>query len=292
MTSGSKRVLRVSKEAQPYRTELTPVSFLRRSAYVFPDKTAIVHGERRYTYRQFEERVNRLASGLRGLGLRHLDRVAAILPNTPAMLEAHFGVPAAGLVLVPINTRLSSDEIGYILRHSGAKALFVDQEFEPLVKPLDLGAMTGDPHRRHRRGRRSLRGLPGRRSRRSRASRGSRTSTRRSRSTTPRAPPAAPRASWSTTAAPTSTPSARRIETGMTFESRYLWTLPMFHCNGWCFTWGVTALVGHPRLPAPGRAGPRLGPDRSRGRHPLLRRADRADRHRQRSQGPRARRGR
>src|SRR5687768_18495091 len=112
-----RRVLRVSKEAQPYRTELTPVAFLRRSAYVFPDKTAVVHGARRYTYRQLEERANRLASGLRAAGLRHLDRVAFICPNTPAMLEAHFGVPAAGLVLVPINTRLSSDEIGYILKH-------------------------------------------------------------------------------------------------------------------------------------------------------------------------------
>src|SRR5512132_2040189 len=115
-----KRVLRVAKEAQPFRTELTPVAFLRRSAYVFPDKTAVVHGERRYTYRQLEERANRLASGLRAAGLRHLDRVAFICPNTPAMLEAHFGVPAAGLVLVPINTRLNSDEVGYILKHSGA----------------------------------------------------------------------------------------------------------------------------------------------------------------------------
>src|SRR5215470_3528779 len=102
----------ISKVTQPYRTELTPVAFLRRSAYVFPDKTAVVHGERRYTYRQFEERANRLASGLRTLGLQHLDRVAAILPNTPAMLDLHYGVPAAGLVIVPINTRLSSDEIG------------------------------------------------------------------------------------------------------------------------------------------------------------------------------------
>ena len=123
MASVPKRVLPVSEERQPYRTELTPVAFLRRSAYVFPDKTAVVHGHRRYTYRQLEERVNRLASGLRVLGLRHLERVAAILPNTPAMLEAHFGVPAAGLVLVPVNTRLGSDEIGYILQHSGAKAL-------------------------------------------------------------------------------------------------------------------------------------------------------------------------
>jgi acyl-CoA synthetase (AMP-forming)/AMP-acid ligase II len=95
-----KTVLPVAKDREPYRTELTPVSFLRRSAYLMPDKTAVVHGERRYTYRQFEERVNRLASRLRALGLRHLDRVAIIAPNTPAMLDAHFGVPAAGMVLV------------------------------------------------------------------------------------------------------------------------------------------------------------------------------------------------
>src|SRR5438105_14784088 len=137
----AKRVLRISKETQPYRTELTPVSFLRRSAYVFADKIAVVHGDRRDTYRQFEERANRLASGLRAAGLRHLDRVAFICPNTPAMLEAHFGVPAAGLVLVPINTRLTSDEIGYILKHSGAKFVFVDHELEGLVKPLDLAGV-------------------------------------------------------------------------------------------------------------------------------------------------------
>src|SRR5687768_12539936 len=137
-----RRVLRVSKEAQPYRTELTPVAFLRRSAYVFPDKTAVVHGERRYTYRQLEERANRLASGLRALGLRHLDRVAIIAPNTPAMLEAHFGVPAAGLVLVPINIRLNRDEVAYILQHSGARVVLVDNEFEGLVKPLDHAGVT------------------------------------------------------------------------------------------------------------------------------------------------------
>src|ERR671922_2032737 len=141
MASVPKRVLPVTKETQAYRTELTPVVFLRRTAYVFPDKTAVVHGERRYTYRQFEERVNRLANGLRGLGLRHLDRVAAILPNIPAMLDVHFGVPAAGLVIVPINTRLNSDEIGYILQHSGARVLLVDQELESLIKPLLLNGV-------------------------------------------------------------------------------------------------------------------------------------------------------
>src|SRR5215831_5801153 len=111
MAAKPKAVPAISKYREAFRTELTPVAFLRRSAYVFPDKTAVVHGERRYTYRQFEERVDRLASGLRALGLQHLDRVAAILPNTPAMLDLHFAVPAAGLVIVPINTRLGSDEI-------------------------------------------------------------------------------------------------------------------------------------------------------------------------------------
>src|SRR5947207_5731981 len=115
MAARKRQVPPISKERDPFRTELTPVAFLRRSAYVYPDKIAVVHGERRYTYAQFEERANRLASRLRALGLRHLDRVAFIAPNTPAMLEAHFGVPAAGLVLVPINTRLHSEEIAYIL---------------------------------------------------------------------------------------------------------------------------------------------------------------------------------
>src|SRR5919198_5576214 len=93
-----------------YRTELSPVSFLRRSAYIYPDKVAVVHGERRYTYREFEERVNRLASRLRAAGLRKHDRVAFLAPNIPPLLEAHFAVPAAGGILVAINTRLSADE--------------------------------------------------------------------------------------------------------------------------------------------------------------------------------------
>src|ERR671936_2486430 len=91
-----------------YRTELSPVSFLRRSAFVYPDKIAVVHGERRYSYREFHERVNRLASALAGAGVEAGDRVAFLCPNTPALLEAHFAVPAAGAVLVAINTRLAA----------------------------------------------------------------------------------------------------------------------------------------------------------------------------------------
>ncbi len=116
-----------------YRTELTPISFLRRSAFVYPEKIAIIHQDRRYTYHEFEERVNRFSSQLRKYGLKKHDRVALLCPNIPALLEAHFAVPAAGGILVPINTRLNSEEIGYILQHSGSRMLFADSEFMPLI---------------------------------------------------------------------------------------------------------------------------------------------------------------
>src|ERR1044072_9404644 len=119
----------MSHQDKVYRTDLTPVSFLRRSAYIYPDKLAVVHGERRYSYREFEGRVARLASRLRADGFPKHDRVAVLCPNIPPMLEAHFGVPAAGGVLVAINTRLSSDEIGYILQHSGATFLLLYAEY-------------------------------------------------------------------------------------------------------------------------------------------------------------------
>src|SRR5262245_1081834 len=243
MAPNPKRVPAVSQERDPFRTELTPVSFLRRSAYVYPDKIAVVHGDRRYTYRQFEERANRLASRLRALGLRHLDRVAVICPNTPAMLEAHFGVPAAGLVLVPVNTRLSSDEIDYILHHSGAKVLFVDHELEGLVKPIDLNGVTvirvddtgaaGDPYEDF-----LAQGSP--------------------EPCEPWIEDESETISINYTSGTTGRPKGvmvhhrgaylnaigEALETSMTSDASYLWTLPMFHCNGWCYTWGVTALGG------------------------------------------------
>src|SRR5688572_1123258 len=127
----------MQQQDKVYRTELTPLSFLRRSAYVFPEKTAVVHGERRYTYREFEERVHRLASRLRDAGLREGDRVAFLAPNIPALLEAHFAVPAAGCVLVPVNTRLTPGEVAHIVEHSGARMLFVDAELQNLVQSVD-----------------------------------------------------------------------------------------------------------------------------------------------------------
>ena len=226
-----------------YRTELTPVSFLQRNAYVFPDKTAVIHGSRRYSYRQLEERVNRLASALRKAGLKKHDRVAFICPNIPAMLEAHYGVPLAGGILVAVNIRLSSDEIGYILKHSGSSFLFVDYEFEPVVKPLDLTGI------------RVVRvddtGAPGDLYEEFLAS-GS-----------PAAVPSiledeeetiAINYTSGTTGRPKGVMYSHRgtwvnamgemVETGMSFDTKYLWTLPMFHCNGWCFTWAVTAVAG------------------------------------------------
>jgi fatty-acyl-CoA synthase len=224
-----------------YRTELTPVSFLQRSVLIFPEKVAIVHGERRYTYRQFGERVNRLASALRLAGMQKHDRVAFLCQNIPAMLEAHFGVPAAGGILVAINTRLSTPEIEYILQHSGAKFLFVDYELEPLIRPLNLegiqvvriddSAQPDDPYEAF-----LAQGSP------------------------------EDVVSWledeeetisinytsGTTGRPKGVMYTYRggylnalgevIETGMSSNSVYLWTLPMFHCNGWCFPWAVTAV--------------------------------------------------
>ncbi len=225
-----------------YRTELNPVSFLRRSARLFPQKTAIVHGERRYSYFEFEERVNRLASHLRAAGLQKGDRVAFLCPNIPAMLEAHFAVPAAGGVLVSINTRLSRPEITYILQHSGSKFLFVDAELAGLVEEeavasiqvvrVDDSGAADDPYEQY-----LAAGSP------------------------------RPVESWledeeetisiNYTSGTTGRPKgvmytyrgaylnalAEIIETGMNFDTVYLWTLPMFHCNGWCFTWATSAIA-------------------------------------------------
>src|SRR5207244_7787431 len=117
-------------------TPLTPLSFLVRSAYVFPDKTAVVYKNTRYTYRQLRQRVNRCATALQAAGVRPGDRVAFLCPNIPPMLEAHYSVPLAGGVLVAINTRLSTPEIAYIPNHSGAKDACVDTELAELIQPI------------------------------------------------------------------------------------------------------------------------------------------------------------
>src|SRR2546430_17150429 len=125
-------------EEKVYRTELNPISFLQRSASIFPEQIAVVDGKQQYSYREFAARVNRMASHLRAMGLQKNDRVAFLCPNTSALLEAHYSVPAAGGILVAINSRLNSQEIDFILRHSGAKFLFMDVELQPLVEPINL----------------------------------------------------------------------------------------------------------------------------------------------------------
>jgi fatty-acyl-CoA synthase len=123
-------------DTQTWITELTPLSFLRRSAGVYPDKTAIVHGAQRWTYAEFARDAQRLARALRASGVQPGDRVACLLPNVPAMLHAHFGVPLAGAVLVAVNTRLSAEEVRYILDHSGATMLVVDSTLTAAVDPI------------------------------------------------------------------------------------------------------------------------------------------------------------
>ena len=125
-----------------HRSELTPVAFLQRAAYLHPARVAVAHEDgRRITYGELEERCHRLANALRARGVRHGDRVAVLSPNAPAILEAHYAVPLAGGVLVAINARLTSAEVGHILRHSGARVLLVDHALVPLVEPLEPGSL-------------------------------------------------------------------------------------------------------------------------------------------------------
>lgn len=226
-----------------YRSELTPLSFLRRSAFVYPDKIAVVYGKTRYTYREFEERVNRFTFNLLTSGLKKHERVAFLSPNTPALLEAHFAVLAARGVLVAINTRLNPDEIEYIIDHSGARFLFVDEELYELVGNIDHNRIivvrvenSGEPDDPYEQF--ILKG-----------------------STEPvqdliddEEESISINYTSGTTGRPKGVIYTHRgaylnslgevIETGMNADSVFLWTLPMFHCNGWCFTWAVTAVGG------------------------------------------------
>lgn len=244
---GSPVVTNAARTSQPLvcRTELTPLSFLQRSAVLFADSTAVVHADRgvAYSYRQFADRVSRLASALRTNGLLPGDRVAFLCPNIPAMLEAHFAVPAAGGILVAINTRLNGQEVAEILRHASARFLFVDHDLLPLVAGSESDhlrvvciADTGlpdDPYEAF-----LAAGSPG----------------AFSPVLADEEETIAINYTSGTTGRPKGVTYSHRgtylnaignvIETGLTAESVYLWTLPMFHCNGWCFPWAVVAVGG------------------------------------------------
>jgi fatty-acyl-CoA synthase len=240
-TSPKADTARVAKKV--FRTELNPVDLLERAAFVYPNKVALVHGERRYSYAALGERAWRLANALRGVGVEKGVRVATLLPNSPAMLEAHFGVPASGGILVTVNTRLSSDEVAYILEHSGSRVLLLDAELAGHVDPIDLGGVhvirvddTGsadDPYEQFLAG-----ASPDRPA--SRLEDEEETiSVNYTSGTTGR-----PKGVQFTYRGAYLNALNEAIVAGLSPESVFLWLQPMFHCNGWCFTWAVTAVGG------------------------------------------------
>ena len=184
MESEDRQVI-TQKQTLVYRQELTPVSFLERAGAVHADRIAAVDGDRRYTYREWRARSRRMAHALRAAGLRKGDRVAFLALNSEPLLLGHFGVLQAGGVIVAVNTRLSADEVGYILDHSGAELVFSSPELEPLLAeaPAGLRRVNVATELGH-----SWPPAPT-----SRWSRGWRTSTRSAPSTTPLARPAGPR---------------------------------------------------------------------------------------------------
>jgi fatty-acyl-CoA synthase len=217
---------------------LTPTSFLLRSGRVFADRLAVVDGEVRFTYAEFLERCLRLSGGLHNMGIRDGGRVAVLSPNTHTLLEAHYGVPFAGAVLVALNTRLTAEDLSYIVAHSAAQLLIYDYEFESVAR--DIAAQVGGDLRLVRAGRRD-----------------DQYDHLVSNSAAWRRPIDDERGllSINYTSGTTGKPKgvmyhhrgaylqalAMALETRLDCESTFLWTLPMFHCNGWCFPWGVTA---------------------------------------------------
>ena len=122
----------LDKTAANYRP-LTPISFLLRTAAVYPQRPAVVYGERRYSWRETLARCRRLAAALAASGIGYGDTVAVMAPNLPEAFEAHFGVAMAGAVLNALNIRLDAETIAFILRHGGAKVLLTDTEFAPVA---------------------------------------------------------------------------------------------------------------------------------------------------------------
>jgi fatty-acyl-CoA synthase len=229
---------------------LTPLGFLSRAAAAYPDKLAVIDDAARYSYRQLYERCRRLASALRQRGIGRGDTVAVMAPNVPALLEAHYGVPMAGAVLNALNYRLDARSIAFILMHGEAKLLIADREFGPVVKaalrelggPIQLVEIADDGS-------------------------GSSLGGTEYEAFLAEGDPAGewtmPRDEWEAialnyTSGTTGNPKGvvyhhrgaflnaigNAITFGLDRHSVYLWSLPMFHCNGWTYTWAVTAVAG------------------------------------------------
>jgi fatty-acyl-CoA synthase len=230
---------------------LNPLEFLERSALVYPDKAAVVYKDTRSTYGELYARVNQLAGALKRAGVRKGDRVAFLVPNVPAMLEGHYGPLCLGAILVAINIRLSAREVAYILNHSEAKILVFDSEFAPTVRAIRdevpgistfIQVVDAVPKADDIPG-------PDYESFLATAPAGDHRTALDSEKDT-----ICLNYTSGTTGMPKGVQYHARgaylnalgeaLEVGLNYKSRYLWTLPMFHCNGWCFTWGVTAVGG------------------------------------------------
>jgi len=240
-------------KTQANHVALSPLTFIERSATVYPDYPAVVHGDIRRNWAETWARCRQLASALRGRGLKPGDTVAAMLPNVPAMFEAHFGVPLAGCVLNTLNIRLDADAIGYMLAHGEAKAVLVDPEFAEVVtaavatlevKPLVIDVADEE----------FLGALPGI---------GEIEYEALLTEGDADYPYQLPEDEWQaislnytsgTTGKPKGVVYHHRgaylnavsniMEWAMPHHPVYLWTLPMFHCNGWCFPWTIAANAG------------------------------------------------
>jgi fatty-acyl-CoA synthase len=238
-------------------TALSPTSFVERSAEVFGDLTAVIHGQRRYTWRQVRERSARLAAALRALGIARNDTVSVMLPNTPEMVEAHYAVPALNAVLNTLNTRLDAPLLAWQLNHCEAKVLITDREYattiatalkllrdehgrELIVIDVDDSEFSGNGERLGAHEYEALLAAHA-----------------------PLARLDGPQDEWdaiavSYTSGTTGDPKGvvthhrgaylnavcNAATWTMPHFPVYLWTLPMFHCNGWCFPWTVAMLGG------------------------------------------------
>ncbi len=212
---------------------LTPVVFLERSAAVWPDAVGVVDGARRLTWAELRERARRLAVALQEAGIQTGERVAYLALNTTELLEAHFGVPRAGAALVAINTRLMAEEVEYILEHSGARIVVVDPSLAHLVEgaPLERVIVIGDEYEAFLAG--AADGEPEGRL----VTDDDTISINYTSGTTGR-----PKGVMYTHRGAYLNALAEAHHARLDSRSIYLWTLPMFHCNGWCFTWAVTAV--------------------------------------------------
>ncbi len=240
-------------DTQANHSELTPLRFLELSAEVYPGKTAVVHGTRSYTYRELETHVQRFAQVLASR-IEPGDRVAVLAPNTPEMLMAHYAVPLAGGVLIALNTRLSAHELQYIMDHSEAKLLFADTELLENTKNLRrdnptlqaLIEITDDQFT----GPRPEVAVDGTLQQLLSAA----SDERLGYAIADERAPITLNYTSGTTGKPKGVLYSHRgsylnslgeaHHQGFTAATRYLWTLPMFHCNGWCTPWAVTAAGG------------------------------------------------